>query len=90
MPIVHTSPLACLSNRQLHHLVIILPRLLFLLLLLLLLALLALVPLFGLELLLPHLVCRVLVEVGEDNVKDFLVPGYGAAFDAFFDVLGLC
>lgn len=66
--------------------VVVLTRLLFLLFLLLLLALLA-VALLSLELLLPHLVRHVLVEIWEDNVEDFLVPLDGAAFYALFDVL---
>ena len=39
------------------------------------------------ELLLPARVCLCGVDVGEDEVEDFRVPGYGLALDAFFDVL---
>lgn len=39
------------------------------------------------ELLLPARVCLCSVYVREDEVEDFRVPGYGLAFDAFFDVL---
>ena len=39
------------------------------------------------ELLLPAAVCFGGVDVGEDEVEDFRVPGDGLAFDAFFDVL---
>jgi hypothetical protein len=39
------------------------------------------------ELLLPACVCLCGVDVGEDEVEDFGVPGYGLALDAFFDVL---
>lgn len=40
-----------------------------------------------LELLLPHLVGSVLVQVGKQDVEHFGVPARGMAFDAFFDVL---
>jgi len=39
------------------------------------------------QLLLPHAVCSFCVHAGEDQLKDFVIPGYGLAFDAFFDVL---
>jgi hypothetical protein len=39
------------------------------------------------ELLLPARVGLCGVDVREDEVEDLRVPGYGLAFDAFFDVL---
>lgn len=39
------------------------------------------------ELLLPKGVCLCGVDIGEDEVEDFGVPGDWPAFDAFFDVL---
>jgi len=39
------------------------------------------------ELLLPARVCLCGVDVREDEVEDFRVPGYWLALDAFFDVL---
>jgi hypothetical protein len=65
---------------------IILQRLL-LLFFLLLLALLLLISLLRLEFLLPHLIRRLPIQIGEDDFKDFLVPLYGSAFDALFDIL---
>jgi hypothetical protein len=39
------------------------------------------------EFLLPARVCLRGVDVREDEIEDFRVPGDGLAFDAFFDVL---
>lgn len=39
------------------------------------------------QLLLPHVVCSFGVDAREDEVKDFAVPCYWSALDAFFDVL---
>lgn len=39
------------------------------------------------ELLLPKGICLCGVDIGEDKVEDFGVPGDWPAFDAFFDVL---
>jgi hypothetical protein len=41
----------------------------------------------GLQVLVPKLVGGVAVDVGEDDLEDVRVPGYGLALDAFFDVL---
>jgi hypothetical protein len=41
----------------------------------------------GLQVLIPELVGGVAVDVGEDDLEDVRVPGYGLALDAFFDVL---
>jgi hypothetical protein len=66
--------------------VVVLARLFLILLLLALLAL----GFLRLELLFPQLVRGVLVELGEDDLEYFVVPLYGPAVDAFFDILVKC